>query len=372
VKRSARPLRVLFTIAGLPAGGAERQFALLVAGLDRQVVEPGLLIFNSTQKVHYSSVLNEIGYVRALGLSGGNIARLAWPLLSGVKSAIDDFAPDVVFTSLNVANHVSRLSKLLYRWPQPIITSVRTPYRDGYRKREKIAERLLWRQSSMIVCNSALARDEMIADLGIPPSRIEHVPNGIDPAFFGFDGEMPQNWPQQRVALTIGRFVPTKNHLGLLAALIHLGRRNALGDWHFVWIGEGPLENDIRTAIAETSLGDRITILQPTRDPRPFYRGSELIILPSRYEGMPNVALEAQASGRPVAISASANSSGVVSPLHGYILTKDLTDDLARILSIPTSVLALRGQAASDYIAAEYGVKRMVNQTQNILMRFAR
>ena len=43
--------RVLCVIAGMPAGGAERQLALLLDGLDRRAFEPGLLIFNAAEKV---------------------------------------------------------------------------------------------------------------------------------------------------------------------------------------------------------------------------------------------------------------------------------------------------------------------------------
>jgi len=364
--------RVLCIVAGLPAGGAERQLALLLRGLDRAAFEPGLLIFNAAEKVHYREVLDQPIWFRALGLSGGSAAKLIWPIISGIDRAVREFAPDVVYATLNVANHTTRLSKLLFRWLPPIVTSVRVGYTAGYRWREKLAERLLWRLSASIVCNAPATKDELMADLGLPGSRVAFIPNGIDPSFFDIDaGDPPSWWPQGRVALTVGRLSDQKNHLALVEALSAINRSHGLGEWKFVCVGEGEREGAVHSAIAAAGLSETVLLHRPVSDLRPLYRAAELVVMPSRFEGMPNVALEAQAAACPVAITVPANRAGVVSPESGYLLDDDLAAALAQVLAVSAEQLKARGQIARTRMLAEYSSDKMIQRTQQLLRQVA-
>jgi glycosyltransferase involved in cell wall biosynthesis len=367
-----RRCRVLFVIAGLPAGGAERQLTLLLRGLDRASFEPGLLIFNAAEKIHYRDVFDTPLWFRALGLGGASATKLLWPILSGVGRAVRDFAPDVVYSTLNVANHTVRLSQLVLRWSAPIVTSVRVSYRDGYRQREKLSERLLWRRSAAIVCNAAATRDEMIADLGIDGKRLSVVVNGIDPTFFSSDAlDLPSWWPQGRVALTLGRFSRQKNHLALIQALSLAARRQGLDDWSFVFVGEGPLHAAVRSAIVSAGLDGRILVRPPVAHPGALYRAAKLLIMPSLFEGMPNVALEAQASGCPVAITEAANRSGVVCAEDGFVLESDLAQSLSAVLRSSDQELLARGRKARLHMLAEFSVQKMIGRTQSLLWQVA-
>jgi glycosyltransferase involved in cell wall biosynthesis len=369
---TASPCRALFVVAGLPAGGAERQLVLLLRGLDRGAFTPGLLIFNGQDKVHYRDVFEELRWFRALSLSGHSAARLLWPILAGINRAVREFAPDVVFSTLNVANHTVRASRLLYRWAAPIVTSVRADFRQGYRLRERIAERLLWRSSDYIVCNSPAVRDDMIVDLGIPASRIGVVANGLDPIFFEAPTVAPPAWwPQGRAALVVGRFSPEKNHLGMIKAVSRLDRAGKLSDWRFVLVGEGPLENDIRAAISNAGLGQRVALQAPVPDPWRLYHAATVVVIPSRMEALPNVALEAQAAGRPVAITAGANRAGVVDAGSGFFLGQDLCSALADVLSTSDDELARRGAAARQRMLDRFSADVMVQEMQRLLRRVA-
>ncbi|MEX2454648.1 MAG: glycosyltransferase, partial [Rhodospirillaceae bacterium] len=232
--------RVLLVIAGLPAGGAERQMALLAQGLDRSRFAPGLLIFNREDRVHYREAITGDIWFRALGLSGSSAPRLAPALLRGIAAAVRDFAPDIVHSSLNVANHMVRASALLYGWRTPIITSVRNDFTAGYRAREKFAERILWRRSAAITCNADRVRDQIVSALPIPPNRVVTIPNGIDESFFSdISPPPPAWWPDGHVALCIGRFTDQKNPLGLIRAFARISTGEAIANWKLAFVGEG-------------------------------------------------------------------------------------------------------------------------------------
>lgn len=362
---TARRTRVLLMIAGLSAGGAERQMTLLARSLDRSSFEVGLLIFNAAEKIHFREVLDTPLWFRALDLSPRKDRALLLPrLAAGIARAVRDFAPDVVHASLNVANHAVRASALALRWGTPIVTSVRVDFRSGYTRRERLMERLLWRRSAHIVCNSETTRRQLMADLGIPPDRVSAIPNGVEERFFALDTPAPPAWwPEGPVALTVGRFKTQKNHLGLVSALGGIGRNGDLGEWKFVFLGEGPLEAEIRAAIAAAGLRDRIMLRPPVNDIVAIYRAAHLLVMPSLFEGMPNAALEAAAAGCPVAITEAANRASVVGPGVGWVLDGALGNALERVLALSAETLAETGRRAAADVGARFSAARMTQAT---------
>ena len=323
---------MLYVIAGLPAGGAERQMSLLVRAMDRQRYEPGLLIFGSAAKIHYRDVFESAPWFRALELSGHSPARLFLPILRGIDSAVRSFRPDVVHSSLNVANHMVRIAAALNRWHVPIVTSVRNDFRSGYRAHEKLAERLLWRRSACIACNAPRVSDQLAADLGIPESRLAVVPNGIEDVFFDDAAAPPPGWwPAGNVALVLGRFSAQKNPLALIRAFALAARDPAADGWTLTFVGEGPLRPEMEAATDAAGLAGRILIRAPETDVKALYRASAAVVLPSLYEGMSNVCLEAAASARLLLVSRSAGADEIVSGGGAWEMPDD-DDGAARAL----------------------------------------
>ena len=361
--------RVLLVIAGLPAGGAERQMSLLAKGLDRSQFEVGLLIFNSADKIHYRDVLESPLWFRALNLSPSKDGLMLVPrLISGVNKAIKDWQPDLVHTCLNVANHATRISSVIYRWRIPVVTSVRADFRNGYSSQDRIFERLLWRKSAYIICNSEASEKQLVADLGIPDSRILTIKNGIEEKFFSEDSVVPPDWwPKGKTCLLVARFKKDKNHLELIAAIKYLQDQKNLGDWHFVFVGEGPFKKDIEDAIQQAEIGDRVVLTTPVENLIPYYRAADVFILPSLNEGLSNVLLEAQASRLPIIVTHEANRAGAVNPENAYFITaRGFGPELATALSADPNDRIERGNRISNDIRNRYRVENMVESTSTV------
>lgn len=362
--------RILLVIAGLSAGGAERQMVLLARGLDRSRYEVGLLVFNSKEKVHYQDVFDNPLWFRALGLSRdhNSILGLTLSLVKGIRRAVADFQPDIIHTSLNVANIAVRSTSLVFFPRIPVITSIRCNFLLLYSRIDQIIERLLCRRSAMITTNSEATRQQLLEVLSLPDGRVVTVENGIDTHFSPGTAPIPKNWPitTQRIGLIVGRLTEEKNHLALIKSLKTLEARKQLCDWHFILVGEGRLHSQIETAITDFS---RFQLLPPTTDLLPYYRNADILLLPSLHEGMSNVALEAQASGVPVAITPSANTSGVVSQGCGWVLEGDLTSSLAEVLALNSDEIHQRAGLALKDTRKRFGIDRMVDSTQTIYER---
>jgi glycosyltransferase involved in cell wall biosynthesis len=100
------------------------------------------------------------------------------------------------------------------------------------------------------------------------------------------------------VIIHVGRFVPQKNHEGLLAIFAEVVER--LPETGLMLVGDGRLRQDTEDQVAEMGLAERVAFLGPRDDVPDLMARSDLLVFPSRWEGLPMVLLEAAAAGLPV------------------------------------------------------------------------
>lgn len=140
--------------------------------------------------------------------------------------------------------------------------------------------------------------------------RVMHIPNSIDTDKY-FDEIPNDSIIQLREEIGIeaddlvighvGYFGYQKNHpfmLQLIQKLKHKGIK-------FVWlfVGDGPDLTSIKNMAREMGISEHIRFLGRRSDVERLYRVMDIAILPSHYEGLPTVAVEAQAAGTPIVVS---------------------------------------------------------------------
>ncbi|RME55824.1 MAG: glycosyltransferase family 1 protein, partial [Deltaproteobacteria bacterium] len=127
--------------------------------------------------------------------------------------------------------------------------------------------------------------------VGVPPERIAVIPNGVDPDYFERAADTAK---EPNALFFIGRFAFNKGILPLIEAF------NELRDTpvRLYVAGGGKLEARARALCRN----DNVTFLGRISDEalKSWYRRCEAYILPSLYEGMPTVILEAMANGLPI------------------------------------------------------------------------
>lgn len=115
----------------------------------------------------------------------------------------------------------------------------------------------------------------------------------------------------------VGRFNVQKNHMFLLEIFQEIVKKDK--DSVLVLIGEGELENDILTKIKELKLEKKVLVLGAKKNVNEYLMAFDKIIFPSFFEGMPNVIIEAQASGLPCFISNTITKEANITGLLTYI-----------------------------------------------------
>ncbi len=167
------------------------------------------------------------------------------------------------------------------------------------------SESIAFRQARRVVAVSTGARDKYRGSCHVDAAKWIVIPNGIGQRF----NSPPRNWSElglpadAEVALFVGRLDQQKGVSWLL--------KNA-PSWleqfpkvHLVLIGSGNLEQELQRSIHQIetkhqTLQGRIHLAGWLPEPRSWMADSALLLLPARYEGMPNVCLEAMAEGKPV------------------------------------------------------------------------
>lgn len=93
----------------------------------------------------------------------------------------------------------------------------------------------------------------------------------------------------------IGRFVNQKNHEKLVDIFYEVHKQN--NNSVLLLVGQGPLLEKIREKVKKLKLEDSVIFLGQRNDVAELYQAFDVFLLPSLYEGLPVVGIEAQASG---------------------------------------------------------------------------
>ncbi|MBI3273471.1 MAG: glycosyltransferase family 4 protein [Planctomycetes bacterium] len=145
----------------------------------------------------------------------------------------------------------------------------------------------------------------------VPAGRVVVVPNAVDPSYVGrrTDGSAGAERPR---LLAVGRFFPNKGFRVLVEAMNRLASTRVELDI----VGKGPEEGALRSACATSRV--RFLGELPDAELMAAYRTADGYVLPSLYEGMPTVLLEAMAAGLPVIATDVGAVATLVSPDTGW------------------------------------------------------
>lgn len=286
-------LTVLHVIPTLEGGGAERQLSMLAA--------------EQRRRGHHVHVAVRRGGVHARAMRDGgvevhelgNIRSVDPRLFLALRRIIGAVKPDVVQTWLPQMDLVGGLASLSGRLPWIVSERTSGSYYDEVPFTARL-RLLLGRFASAVVANSdGGAQYWRRADY--PAARLATIRNAVDierirsVAAAGAPDSSPAP-----VVLVVGRFNHAKAGEIILRAAGQVAKHAAV---NVVMIGEGPERGALEREIQAASLTNCVRILPYQADWWRWLRGAAGLISMSRYEGNPNVVLEAMAGCCPVILS---------------------------------------------------------------------
>lgn len=224
-----------------------------------------------------------------------------------------------------------------------------------------------WRHATYVVANSEGLRS--IAQGSISNKQIEMIPNGVDTEKFypaPTNPERSSGLNQVRL-LIVGRLVRQKGLDILFKAMTQFTSTT------LEIVGDGQAKNDLESLATTLNLNSRVHFVNwlVREHLLGHYHSADIFVFPSRAEGMPNVLLEAMASGLPViATQIAGNEELVQDGETGLLIPVEDVDALSQALSRLIADPALRrrmGAAGRARVERDYSWRHVAKSYLHLI-----
>jgi len=350
-----RRTRIAYLITDLDIGGAERNLQTLVTRLDRRRFEVSVASLMPVGRI--AEELRAAG-VAVTAFNMTNVADLR--ALPRVAAWLRRARPDLLHTWLFHANFLGRIAAAAARTPA-VVSSIRVA---EPRRWHLLFERLTSRLADVILANSPSLRDYMIGR-GIASARLRVVPNGVD--LGRFSARRPGRAHTTATVLFVGRLDRQKGVDVLLRSAAALAKRC---DFRLDLVGEGP--DRVKLArLAERLKLTNVRFLGRSERVSALLAQADVLVLPSRWEGLPNIVLEAMAARCPVVATDVIGSRDLIEDgVNGLLVPPDDPAALAEALEALIREPSLGGSLASKayQTARKHSISAMVEAHQRLYL----
>ena len=352
-----------FVTTELGVGGAERCLTNLATQLDSSRFRPVIYSLAAPPAKHRSELIDQLATAQ-LPIHFLNSAS-KWSYFSVVRRLshlLKEQRPEILQTFLFHANilgtHAAKRAKVPH-----ILTGIRVA--DPSRPRQYY-ERVATRNVDKIVCVSQAVAQFQESIAGFQARKLAVIPNGIDVQ--RMDESKPMDItefgiPHNRRILTfVGRLQQQKGVDWLIEMAPQL--LTPLADFDLLIVGDGPQRTQLESLANSSGIRNRIHFVGRQSNIPGILKRSELLLLPSRWEGMPNVIMEAMACGLPVV---STKAHGVIELLgpHADAQTVAFNDEatflslVKQFCQIPTHAQRL-GKLNRERVQNHFSLTTMV------------
>ncbi len=354
-------LKVLQLIPTLDRSGAEKQAAALARGLPR-----------NRFRVEVAALTRLGPLADELEADGIPVSLIAKRLkidpfcLGRLVRFLRDKKFDVVHTWIFAANSYGRVAALSARVPVVVTSEMAV---DLWKGRGHFAiDRKLARITDRIVGNSQAVVD-FYQNQGIPREKLAMIRSGVEP----FDPPSIDRAAvrnefgvaiDQPLVIYAGRLAKQKGLDDLLFALDLL--QHVMPQVRTLIVGSGPLRGELEELARMHKLEEKVRFLGHRDDVPRLLTAADVLVLPSLYEGLPNVVLEAMMCGKPVvATSAPGTTEVVVDGETGLLVPPrkpaEITRALRAIILDPERAAAM-GRAGRERALVGFAASAMIDQ----------
>jgi glycosyltransferase involved in cell wall biosynthesis len=356
-----QPTPIAVVMTSFNAGGTERQMIELARRLDRDRWQVNLAVLHATGHWHETAAAAApITEFPITGFRRPDTCRQAlafarWCTRNGI---------DVVHTT-DLYTNIFAL---------PAAACARVPVRIGSRRGlnldrtagQRAMQRAAFKCAHAIVANSSAIASRLEAE-HVRPNKIAVIPNGLD---LDRCAPAPACSSRRRV-IVVANLRPEKGYDVLVdAAAVVLYR---YPDARFTCVGTGPESAALHARVAERHVAHAFTFLGQRDDVPALLAASDLFVLPSRTESLPNAVLEAMAAGLPVVASAVGGVPELIDDGRTGLLfpsgdSQALAQRLCRLMGDTTFAAGL-GEAARRETRTRYSFDRMVTAIDSLYVR---
>ena len=290
-------MKILFTLASLGSGGAERVVTLLANRMNAMghQVEIACLKYDDV----YYQTDDGVKVVLAEHL-GDNLPELFW-LRKHIRQGLD---PSAMTWKRNL------LKRLLLPYADWLVVQTRTI--------KEFFPKSIQKKTSVIYNPVNITRPQSLT-----PSPSPKGEGGI------------QSEKKMNRIISVARLFPQKNQAMMIRAFAKVA--DEFPDWQLVIFGEGPLRAELESLVSSFKLQDRVFLPGRTEHVIEELRKSKIFCMSSDYEGMSNSMIEAICVGLPiVSTKVSGTDELIEDGVNGYLVEigdeKGMTEALDKLI----------------------------------------
>ena len=354
---------ITFCITELDIGGAEKAVVRIAIGL--QDAGWRVRVISLRDAGAMTEPLQAAGIpVTALGCGGFADVRAVWRLYREFRRNPTDIVQCFLHQANIYGRLAGRLCGLFSRVRPLIVSGVRVSDRRNW---VVLTDRLTRFCSDHYVAVSEHVAATHTALCRLKAHAVSVIPNGVDVPAQRL--EIPE--PEPHVLLAVGRLTPQKAPFDLLEAFSLLPDE-LRSHCQLKFAGDGPLASSLRRVIDEKQWSDSVHLVGHCDDVPRLMRESTLLVLASRWEGMPNVVLEAMANALPVVATAVDGTSEVIDDGRtGWLVASGSPHALAKRIATVLSDSDARKAVAHNaqlVVAKDFSWQAAVNRYDHLLL----
>lgn len=299
------PIRVLQIIGIVAGGGVEAVIMNYYEHIDRTKVQFDFIVHND----------NKIDITQKVEAMGGKVYKVTpyyknpiafmWDIYKVIKR----HHYLIVHSNMNTLSAFSLFAAWAAGAPVRILHNHSTSS-PGETKRNIM--KFMLRPFARLFANhylacSRLAGEWMYGRKMMDSGKVTIVNNAIDLKKYAFNPQK-RNLLRKELGLAdefvighVGRFMFQKNHEFLIDVFAEAYKKNP--HMALLLVGDGPLRPAMEEKVRKLGLTDHVKFLGLRNNVQDFYHVMDILVLPSHYEGLPVVGVEAQANGLPCLFS---------------------------------------------------------------------
>ena len=187
----------------------------------------------------------------------------------------------------------------------------------------KILRKNLYKRADYCFACSALAGVSVFGQKQVDAGRVKIIYNAIDAEKYIYQPEKRKLMRNKLgaegklVLGHVGRFSAPKNHPYLIDIFASLCSKRE--DVMLVLLGDGPNKPAIEEKCRDLGIGDKVLFVGNCKHPEDYYQAFDFFLLPSLYEGLPGVLVEAQAAGLRCLVSDTVTREAQATDLVNYM-----------------------------------------------------
>jgi glycosyltransferase involved in cell wall biosynthesis len=352
-------IKLMLIVPSMNGGGSEKVMSILANNLDRSKFDITLVLLKKEGK-YLNDLKNNINLIF---LDSPQIRYSVIKLYQLIKEE----QPDIVFSTLGSMNMILAILKPFFKSVKFVaressIVSIKNK-KERYPKLFDFLYKTIYSNFHLIVSQSIYMKKDLIENYSIHKEKIRVINNPVD-----IDSIVEKSYTKELKEkinlLAVGRLNKVKGYDLLLETISKSNNK-----YQLTILGEGQEENSLKELVNTLNISDRVFFLGFQANPYTFMKEADLMILSSRYEGFPNVVLEANTCGTPVVAFDCPGGTGEIieNGVNGFLVECGNVDVLAETIN-KAIIFNFDESTIKNLIKEKYSLKQIMNQYETALI----